>query len=168
MEHIDWIHLGFTKLLLMRTTAWTDRVCHLQHYLKVFAAYITELAGHCDCVAYQDVKEPWYIIAKNAMLVFMLNVLNYTTQLRAVCKSDFLFFFLSLFIILSIEHKILRNQIKIICIKVIERWKLNYFLRCIIYAWVKWQKNHSLKAYFIFFSLYLQALSWCWHQFKLT
>ena len=151
MEHIDWIHLGFTKLLLMRTTAWTDRVCHLQ-----------------TLTSYQDVKEPWYIIAKNAMLVFMLNVLNYTTQLRAVCKSDFLFFFLSLFIILSIEHKILRNQIKIICIKVIERWKLNYFLRCIIYAWVKWQKNHSLKAYFIFFSLYLQALSWCWHQFKLT
>ena len=33
----------------------------------------------------EDVKEPRYIIAKNAMLVFMLNGLNYIT-VRAVCK----------------------------------------------------------------------------------
>ena len=42
--------------------------------------------AHSDGVAYQDVKEPWHIIAKNATSVFMLNVWNYITVTRAVCK----------------------------------------------------------------------------------
>ena len=42
--------------------------------------------AHSNDVAYQDVKEPRYIIAKNAMLVFMLNVLNYITVSRALSK----------------------------------------------------------------------------------
>ena len=42
--------------------------------------------AHSDDVAYQDVKEPWYIIARSVMLVFMLNVLNYITLGRAVSK----------------------------------------------------------------------------------
>ena len=40
--------------------------------------------AHSNAVAYQHVKEPRYIIAKNAMLVFMLNVLNYITVSRAL------------------------------------------------------------------------------------
>ena len=68
------------------------------------------------------------------MLVFMLNILNYITVSRAVCKqkkesyvqkSDFPFSFLSLFIILEIEHKVSRNQIKIFLIKTIQRYKNN-------------------------------------------
>ena len=42
--------------------------------------------AHSEGIAYQDVKEPWYIIAKNTMSFFMLNVLNYITVSRAVCK----------------------------------------------------------------------------------
>ena len=45
---------------------------------------------------------------------------------------------------------------------------LNYFLRCIICAREKWQKNHSIQVCLIFFSLYIHAPSWCWRQFKLT
>ena len=68
------------------------------------------------------------------MLVFMLNILIYITVSRAVCqqkkesyiqKSDFPFFFLSLFIILEIEQKVSRNQIKIFLIKTIQRYKNN-------------------------------------------
>ena len=52
-----------------------------------FTVSITGLSrAHSDGVAYQDVKEPRYVIAKNAMLVFMLNVLNYITVRRAVYK----------------------------------------------------------------------------------
>ena len=131
----------------MYTTACTERVCRLQHYSQVVAAYITlkticsltvSITGlpraHSDGVASQDVKEPRYIIAKNAMSAFMLNVLNYITVSRAVCKvylrykeesckqkSDFSFSFLSLFIILAIKHKISRDQMKIFLIKTIER-----------------------------------------------
>ena len=82
---------------------------------------------HSDSVAYQDVKEPWYIIAKNAMLVFMLTVLKYIFVNRTVCnghrkkkviykKSDFPFALLSLLIILAIEVKLSRDQIKIFLI----------------------------------------------------
>ena len=46
--------------------------------------------AHSDGVAYQDVKERRYIIAKNAMSVFMLNVLNYITV------SDIIFLSLSI------------------------------------------------------------------------
>ena len=42
--------------------------------------------AHSDGAVYQNVKEPQYIIAKNAMSVFMLNVLNYMTVSRAVSK----------------------------------------------------------------------------------
>ena len=89
--------------------------------------------AHSDSVAYQDVKEPWHIIAKNAMLVSMLDILNYIPLSRAVCKvclrskkesyiqkSGFPFSFLSLFIILAMEQKISRDQIKIFLIKIIE------------------------------------------------
>ena len=82
---------------------------------------------HRDSVAYPDVKEPWYIIAKNAMLVFMLTVLKYIFVNRTVCnghrkkkviykKSDFPFALLSLLIILAIEVKLSRDQIKIFLI----------------------------------------------------
>ena len=43
-------------------------------------------SAHSNGVVYQDVKEPPYIIAKNAMSVLMLNVLNYIIVSRAVCK----------------------------------------------------------------------------------
>ena len=91
--------LAFAEPLLMRPTVCTERVCRLQHYLQVVAAHITLQTicsltvsitrltrVHSDGVAYQDVKEPRYIIAKNAMSVFILNVLNYITVSRAVCK----------------------------------------------------------------------------------
>ena len=42
------------------------------------------------------------------------------------------------------------------------------FLCCIRYAWNKWQKNHFILVYLIFFSLYLHARSGCWRQFKLA
>ena len=83
----------------MQITTCTERGCHLQQYSQVVTAYISlqtiwSLAvsifglakAHGDSVAYQDVKESQYIIAKNAMSVFMLNVLNYITVSRAVCK----------------------------------------------------------------------------------
>ena len=71
----------------MRTTTCTDRVCHLQQFSLVVAAYITPLQviesltvsitgltrAHSEGRAYQDVKEPRYIIAKNTMSVFMQN-----------------------------------------------------------------------------------------------
>ena len=78
---------AFVEPMLMRTTACTERVCRLQHYLQVVAAYITQQTicsltvsitgfprAHSDGVAYQDVKELRYIIAK------------YITVSRAVCK----------------------------------------------------------------------------------
>ena len=42
-------------------------------------------------------------------------------------KSDFPHSFLSLFIILAIEHKISRDQIEIFLIEVIERWNIKLF-----------------------------------------
>ena len=79
--------------------------------------------AHSDSAAYQDVKELRYIITKNAMSVFMLNVWNYITVSKAVCKVylryekesyiqkiDFPLSFLPLFIILATEHKILRKK----------------------------------------------------------
>ena len=70
----------------MRTTTCTDRVCHLQQFSLVVAAYITLQAiesltvsitgltrAHSKGRAYQDVKEPRYIIAKNTTSVFMKN-----------------------------------------------------------------------------------------------
>ena len=38
-----------------------------------------------DGVAYQDLKEPRYIIEKNAMSIFMLNVSSYVSKSRTVC-----------------------------------------------------------------------------------
>ena len=91
------MHLAFAEPLLMRTTTCTERVCRLQHYSQVVAVYITlqticsftvsttGLArAHSDGVAYQDVKQLRYIIAKNAMFAFMLNVLNYITVIITV------------------------------------------------------------------------------------
>ena len=135
--------LAFVEPLLMRTTTCTEKVCRLQHYSQVVAANITlqkicnltvSITGlpraYSDGVAYQDVKKSRYIIAKNAMSVFMLNVLNYISVSRAVCKvlsrqkkesyirkSDFPFFFLSLFIILAIEHKNFKRSNKNISYK---------------------------------------------------
>ena len=84
--------LAFAEPFLMHITTCTKRVCRMQHYSQVVAAYIilqtifslTVLIiglprAHSGGVVYQDVKEPQYIIAKNAMRVFMLNVLNYIT-----------------------------------------------------------------------------------------
>ena len=86
--------LTYAEPLLMRTSACTKRACHLQQYSKVVAAYInlqticslmvsiTQMPrAHSDVVAYQNVKEPRYIIA---MSMFMLNVLNYITVSRAL------------------------------------------------------------------------------------
>ena len=77
MENIDWKHLALAESLLMRTTASTERVCLLQHYPQVVAAYITlqtvfsltvSITGlssaHSDCVAYQDVKELRILLQK--------------------------------------------------------------------------------------------------------
>ena len=99
LENIDWIPLAFTKRMLMRTTTCTEKACRLQHYPQVVAAYITlktvcslptSITGfpraHSNGVAYQGVKEPRYIFPKTAMSVFILNVLNYISVSRAVCK----------------------------------------------------------------------------------
>ena len=136
--------LTFAEPLLLHTTACTERGCRLQHYSKVVAAYITQQTictltvsitglprAHSDRLVY---LEPRYIIAKDAMSVFMLNVLNYITASRAVCKvylrqekesyiqkCNFTFSFLCLFIILPTERKISRDQVKIFLIKIIER-----------------------------------------------
>ena len=90
--------LVFAEPLLMCTTTCTERDCHLQHYLQVLADCITlqticslmvSITGlprtHSDGVVYQDLKEPLYIIAKNAMSIFMVNVLSYVSKSRAVC-----------------------------------------------------------------------------------
>ena len=90
--------LVFAVPLLMCTTTCTERECRLQHYLQVVAYYIT-LQTICslmvsitglprtgsDGVAYQDLKEPRYIIEKNAMSIFMLNVSSYVSKSRTVC-----------------------------------------------------------------------------------
>ena len=103
LENIDWMPLDFAEPLLMRTTTCTKRACRLRYYSQVGVAYIIQQTisslavsitglprAHSNGVAYQDVKEPRYIIAKkkkkNAMSVFMLNVLNYITVSRPVCK----------------------------------------------------------------------------------
>ena len=91
--------LTFTKPLLMQNNACTERVSHIQHYSQVVAVYTTlqticslmvSMTGlpkaYSDGVAYPDVKEPQYSIAKKTILVFILNVLNYVTVSRAVCK----------------------------------------------------------------------------------
>ena len=90
--------LAFAEPLLMRTTVCTERLpsatlftgnCSLHHLANnlQFDGIIAGLArAHSDGVVYQDVKEPQYIIAKNAMSVFMLNVLNYMTVSSAVSK----------------------------------------------------------------------------------
>ena len=108
------------------------------------------------------------------MSVFVLNVLNYINGSRAVRKvylrykkesykqkSDlqFPFSFLSLFIILAIENKISRNQMKIFLLKIIERGNIKLSSSLNTYAWEKWQKNHSIQVYLIFFSLYLHSPS---------
>ena len=90
--------LAFAKPLL-RTASFHERACCLRHYSQVGAVYfilqtISNLKvsinglsrAHSTDVAYQDVKESRFIIAKNALLVFKLNVLNYITASRAVCK----------------------------------------------------------------------------------
>ena len=90
---------AFVEPLLMLTTTCTERFCCLQHYWQVAEACITlktissltvSITGfpraHSDGVTYQEVKEPRYIISKNAMTVFMMNVLNYINLSRAVCK----------------------------------------------------------------------------------
>ena len=91
--------LGVSEPLWMRPTVYTERGCRLQHYSQVVAAYISlqtifsltvSITGlqraHNNRLVYQDVKEPRHIIAKNAILVFTQNVLNYITVSRAVCK----------------------------------------------------------------------------------
>ena len=91
--------LAFFEPLLMRTTTCTERFCRLQHYSQVVEAYITlkticsltvSITGlpraHSDGVVYQEVNEPRYIIAKNAMSIFMMNAVNYITLCRAICK----------------------------------------------------------------------------------
>ena len=134
-ENIDRMSFAFAEQLLMRTTTCTERVCRLQHYSQVVAAYITLQTicsltvsttrlsrAHRNSEAFQDVKKPRYIIAKNAMLVFILNILHYITIRKAVCKvylrqkkiklytkSNFTFSFLSLFTILATEYKMLRD-----------------------------------------------------------
>ena len=68
---------AFGEPLLMHTIACTERVYHLQHYSQVVIACITlktvcslmvSITGlpraHSNGVAYQDVKEPRYIIPK--------------------------------------------------------------------------------------------------------
>ena len=105
--------------------------------------------AHSDSAAYQDVKELRYIISKNTMSVCMLNVWNYITVSKAVCKvylryekesyiqkSDVPLSFLALFIILATEYKYYTKNIPY---KV--NRKVKYFLRCIIYVWEKWQKS---------------------------
>ena len=79
-----------------------NKTQRLQPYSQIVGPYIT-LQTICSLAAvsvtglpriqsngagYQDVKEPGNIIAKNAMSVFMLNVLNYITVSRSVCKVD--------------------------------------------------------------------------------
>ena len=68
--------LDFAEPLLIRTVTCTKRVCHLHYYSQVGVAYIivqtissltVSITGlpmaHSNGVAYQDVKEPRYIIA---------------------------------------------------------------------------------------------------------
>ena len=86
--------------------------------------------GHNDGVAYQDVKEPRYIIVKYAMSVFMLNVLNYIGVSRAVCKVYLrLIFWFSIFFSLSTHNSSNKTQNfkrsnKNISYK--KNWKVNY------------------------------------------
>ena len=83
----------------MRIITCTERVYRLQHYSQVVAAYTTMKTtfnltilitvlrrAHRIGVAYEDVKKPRYIIAKNRISVFMLNALHYITVSRAVCE----------------------------------------------------------------------------------
>ena len=52
--NIDWMAVAFAESLLMRTTTCTERICHLQHYSQVVAAYfilqtICSLIISIDC-----------------------------------------------------------------------------------------------------------------------
>ena len=125
----------------------------LQRYSQVLAAYITLQTicslmvsitrlprAHSDCVSYQDVKKTRYIIAKNAMSVFMLNILNYITGTRAACKvflkwkkesytqkSDFPFSFLSPIHNSSNSKQNFKSSNKNISHKIIGRWIIKLF-----------------------------------------
>ena len=85
----------------MRIIIFPEKIYRLQHYSQVVAAYITMKTtfnltilitglsrAHRDGVAYHDVKKPRYIIAKNGISVFMVNVWHYVTVTRTVCVLD--------------------------------------------------------------------------------
>ena len=113
------------------------------HHPQTFCSLTVSITGlpraHTNGVAYEDVKEPQHMIAKSAMSVFILNVLNYITVSRAVCevylkqkkkvinKNVIFHFSFSLFIILAIEHKISRDQIKIFFTKITERGNIKVY-----------------------------------------
>ena len=91
--------LVLAEPFLMRTTACSESISRLQHYSQVVTVYITLQTicsltvlvsrlprTHIIGAAFQDIEQPWYIISKNAMSVFMVNELNYITESRAVCK----------------------------------------------------------------------------------
>ena len=88
--------LAFAEPFLMLATTGREIVWHLQYYSQVVTAYIT-LETICSSTvsvtglpsAHRGdvvVKEPRYIVAKNVMSVFKLNVLKYMIASRAACK----------------------------------------------------------------------------------
>ena len=103
------------------------------------------------------------MIAKNSMSVFMLNVLNYITVSRVACqvflrlkkKKFYTKKWFSIFLSLSIHNCSNRTQSFIRSNKNIFNEILNYFFRYIIYAWEKWQKNHSIYNYIWSFSVHI-------------
>ena len=76
--------------LLMSTTLAYSQVVAACITLQTICSLMVSITGfprvQSDGVACQDVEELQYVIAKNAMLVFMLNVSNYITVNRGACK----------------------------------------------------------------------------------
>ena len=76
--------------LLMRTTLAYSQVVAACITLQTICSLMVSITGfprvESDGIACQDVEELLYVISKNAMLVFMLNVSNYITVNRGACK----------------------------------------------------------------------------------
>ena len=89
--------LAFAEPLHNRTTACTEIIYRLQHYSQLVAAYITQSISsltvsinrlsraHSDGASCQDLKEPWYIIAKNKKTKKQKKIKKYNVGLHDEC-----------------------------------------------------------------------------------
>ena len=98
--------LIFSELALMRNAACRERVCRPQHCPKAVVAYLTLQTIYSLRVSITGLPRT------HGDGILKIEKESY------VQKSDFLFSFLSLFIILAIVHKILHDEMKIFLVKI--------------------------------------------------